>query len=208
MVDKKKVPVTDNLRIKDSLIVAGVDVTSAIAELATLDGLTASVDELNILDGVTSSAAELNILDGVTSSAAELNILDGVTATAAELNLNDNQVASATFVIGAETGGDEITVNIQLKDAANVDMAIRSSVGFYLSSDANGDVVVAATTSLVAGTDGNMQEFISNSAGRLVSEADGDIDIVVGSAGGAATYYLILIMPNGKLVASTAITFA
>jgi hypothetical protein len=157
---------------------------------------------------VTSSAAELNILDGVTSSAAELNILDGVTATAAELNLNDNQVATATFSIGAETGGNEITVAIQLKDAAGSDMATRASVGFYLSNDAAGDSTKVAATSLVAGTDGVMQEFISNSVGRLVSEADGDIDVVIGDASGAATYYLILIMPNGSLVPSAAITFA
>lgn len=144
----------------------------------------------------------------VTSSAAELNILTGATATAAELNLNDNQVASASFVIGAESGGNTITVNIQLLDAAGVDMAIRSSVGFYLSADAAGDSTAVAATSLVAGTDGVMQEFISNSAGRLISEADGDIDVVIGDASGAATYYLILVMPNGKLVASSVITFA
>ena len=150
------------------------------------------------------------VLNGtaVTSTAAELNILDGVTATAAELNLNDNQVASASFVIGTETGGNEITVNIQLLDAAGAAMAIRSAVGFYLSADANGDSTAVAATSLAAGTDGVMQEFIANSAGRLISEADGDIDVVIGDASGAATYYLVLIMPNGKLVVSNAITFA
>lgn len=224
MANKKKENVAEFLRVTKNLNVTGVfqmdgvdvgaelgalnGLTASVTELNTLDGITASTAELNIMDGVTSSAAELNILDGVTSSAAELNILDGVLATAAELNLNDNQVATATFVIGAETGGDEITVNIQLLDAAGADMAIRSSVDFYLSSDANGDAIVAATTSLVGGTDGIMQEFISNSAGRLVSEADGDIDIVIGDASGVATYYLVLVMPSGKLVVSTAITFA
>lgn len=157
---------------------------------------------------ITATAAELNALDGITASVAELNILDGVTATAAELNVLDNQCATATFVIGAESGGNTITVNIQLKDAAGVDMATRSAVGFYLSSDANGDTTAVAATSLVAGTDGVMQEFISNSAGRLISEADGDIDVVVGDASGVATYYLVLVMPNGSLVVSAAITFA
>lgn len=143
----------------------------------------------------------------VTSSAAELNILTGVTSTAAELNLVDNQVATASFTINAEDN-NTITVNIQLKDAAGADMAIRSAVGFYLSADANGDSSATAATSLVAGTDGVMQEWVSNSSGRLISEADGDIDVVVGDASGVATYYLILVMPNGKLVASGAITFA
>ncbi len=130
-----------------------------------------------------------------------------VTSTAAELNLNDNQVASASFTIGAEAG-NAITVAVQLKDAAGNDMATRSAVGFYLSADANGDSTAVAATSLAAGTDGVMQEFIANSAGRLISEADGDIDVAIGDASGVATYYLVLVMPNGSLSVSSAITFA
>lgn len=163
----------------DDLTVKGTNITDAIVELATLDGLTATVDELNILDGATT--------------------------TTAELNLNDNQVAGATFTINAEDS-NTITVNVQLVDAAGAAMAIRCAVGFYLSSDANGDAVAVAATSLAAGADGNMQEFISNSSGRLVSEADGDIDVVVGDTGTGA-YYLVLIMPNGKLVVSNVINF-
>lgn len=57
------------------LAVAGVDVTSAIAEVAAINGLTASAAELNILDGATLATAELNILDGVTKTAAQINLL-------------------------------------------------------------------------------------------------------------------------------------
>lgn len=121
---------------------------------------------------------------------------------------NRNLKIGAAFTIGAETS-DTITVNIQLKDRDNGnELSERAAIGFYLSDNANGDTVVAAATSLVAGTDGIMQEFISNSAGRLVSEADGDIDVVIGDASGAATYYLVLVMPDGKLVVSSVITFA
>jgi len=42
---------------------------------------------------------------------------------------------------------------------------------------------------------------------ELVSESDGDIDIDIVESG-VATWYLVLVMPSGKLVASTAITFA
>lgn len=143
----------------------------------------------------------------VTSTAAELNILDGVTATAAELNLNDNQVSGATFVIGSEVS-NEITVSIQFTDAAGADMATRVAVPFYLSSDANGDDSTAATTSLAAGTDGHIMTLLADTEGIVVSEADGDADITIGDAGGAATYYLVLVMPNGGLVVSGAITFA
>lgn len=42
----------------------------------------------------------------------------------------------------------------------------------------------------------------------LVSESDGDIDVSITHAAGAKTVYLVLVMPNGRLVASSAITFA
>lgn len=112
------------------------------------------------------------------------------------------------YTIGAEAA-NVITVSVQLVDRKNGnEISERVQVGFYLSSDANGDAVVAATTSLAAGTDGLMLEYIANSAGVLTSEADGDIDVAVGDASGVATYYLILVMPDGKLYPSGAITFA
>lgn len=113
----------------------------------------------------------------------------------------------ATFTIGAEDT-NTITVNVQLQDAAGNDLAAVTAVHFYLSDDAAGDGAVAAATSLVAGTDGFMIEYVSNSAGLLVSEADGDVDVVVGDASGAATYYLVIVLPSGGLVVSDAITFA
>jgi hypothetical protein len=130
-----------------------------------------------------------------------------VSATAAELNLNDNQVASASFTIGAEAG-NVINVAIQLKDAAGSDMAISNAIPFYLSANADGSTTATAATSLAIGTDGLMLEWTSNSSGLLVSEADGDIDINIGDASGAATYYLVLVLPNGKLTISDVITFA
>ncbi len=129
-----------------------------------------------------------------------------VSATAAELNLNDNQVASASFTIGAEAG-NVINVAIQLKDAAGSDMATESSILFYLSANADGSTSATAATSLAIGTDGLMIEWASNSSGLLTSEADGDIDINIGDASGAATYYLVLVMPNGSRQISSAITF-
>lgn len=183
------------------------DVTATAAELNVLDGITSTTAELNILDGVTSTAAELNILDGVTSTAAELNILDGVTATADELNLVDNQVASATFVVGAEAA-NVINVAVQLKDAAGTDMATRVCLPWYLSGDANGDSLATAPTGGIAiGTDGLLIETLDNQAGLVTSEADGDIDVDITDTG-TPTMYLVLVLPNGSLAISGAITFA
>jgi hypothetical protein len=172
-----------------TLSVGGTDVTASAAELNILDGVTASAAELNILDGVTASAAELNILDGVTSSTAELNIVDGVTAT-------------------AESGGDTINVGIQLNDAAGAAMATRTTLLWYLSSDANGDAIASATSGGIAiGTDGLLVEWTTNVSGMVTSEADGDIDVNIVEAG-ALTVYLVLVLPTGKLTVSGAITFA
>jgi len=115
--------------------------------------------------------------------------------------------AGATFTIGTEAA-DEINVAIQLLDGNGDAMATRSAGAFYLSDDADGDTVVAATTSLAIGTDGVAIEYVSNSAGLFISEADGDVDVTIGDASGAATYYLVLAMPSGELVVSDAITFA
>lgn len=114
----------------------------------------------------------------------------------------------ASFSIGTESGGDVINVAVQLKDGAGDDIATRAAVWFYLSSDANGDTVVAATQALAIGSDGVCIEAVSNSAGILISEADGDIDLnITGHDTNAETYYLVLIMPSGRLVVSDAIVF-
>jgi len=89
--------------------------TSTVAELNILDGVTATAAELNILDGVTSTAAELNILDGVTSTTAELNILDGVTSTTAELNILDG-VTSTTAELNILDGVTSTAAELNILD--------------------------------------------------------------------------------------------
>jgi len=123
-----------------------------------------------------------------------------------------NQVASAVFTVGAEAG-EAITVSVQFKDGAGVDMA--SAVGCigYLSADAAGQSAASsANLSVAAGTDGFVQELVDSATQNnylCTSEADGDLDVVVTDAsGGALTNYLVLVLPNGSLAISGAITFA
>lgn len=132
-----------------------------------------------------------------------------VDATADELDVLVNAPAAAGFVIGAEAG-NVINVAIQLKDADAADLAARGAVHAYLSDDANGDSIVAAAPDggVAIGTDGLAIPLVAGKAFLLVSEADGDVDLNITHAAGAKTAYLILVMPNGKLVASGAITFA
>ncbi len=139
------------------------------------------------------------------------NLSDLANAATARNNLGvflDHQGDPVIAAPGTETG-DAITVSVQLKTIAGADLASRGAIRGYLAADANGDAVTGLTiASLANGTDG---EVIPLDAGltafEAISEADGDIDIVIGCAG-VGTCYLILITPRGKLIASSAITFA
>lgn len=113
----------------------------------------------------------------------------------------------ATFTIGAEAS-NIINVAIQLKDRG-LDVTQRVSLNAYISSDANGDSVVGtAPTTVAIGTDGLAIPLVAGKCFLLTSEADGDIDLNITLSSGAATYYLVLVMPDGSLKVSGAITFA
>jgi len=116
---------------------------------------------------------------------------------------------TASFTIGAE-GTDAIAVAVQLKDGAGVDLPNKASVRAYLSGDSAGNsLATAPATSVAIGTDG----LILPSGGDsklifdLVSEDDGDVDIVITHTGGD-NMYLCLVMPNGEVVISGVIDFA
>lgn len=115
-------------------------------------------------------------------------------------------VGLADFTIGAEAD-DVINVAIQLKDHQGNNLQQRCCIGWYLSSDANGDALASAPDTVAIGTDGLLIEELADQSGKVICEADGDIDINIGKSG-AATYYLVLVMPDGSLVVSDAITFA
>lgn len=116
---------------------------------------------------------------------------------------------NAVITPGAEAS-NVINVAVQLTDRDNGnELAERAAVHFYLANDANGDTptAVAPSGGMAIGTDGAMIEWTNNHSGLLISESDGDIDINITEAG-IATWYLILVMPDGKLAPSGAITFA
>lgn len=126
-----------------------------------------------------------------------------VVATGGEVSLFD-----AAITVGTEAT-NVINVAIQLQDEEGTALAERASVLAYLSDDANGDSIAgtAPDGNVAVGTDGLLIPVVANKAWILVSESDGDIDLDIGESS-TDTWYLIVILPNGKLVASAAITFA
>lgn len=125
------------------------------------------------------------------------------------LNVNKKKiVADATIVVGAEAA-NVINVAIQLKAADGSDIAYGAYVKAYLSSDEDGHVPEATgPDSIAIGTDGALLKSGGDSVVKfdLRSEDDGDIDINMTKAS-EDTMYLCLIMPDGTVKVSDAITF-
>lgn len=117
-------------------------------------------------------------------------------------------VMDAGFTIGAETGGNTINVAIQLKDLQGNDLAVSKALIMFVSDNASGlDISTDAPSGGIAiGTDGSLVALGTNCY-LLQSEADGDIDVNIVEAA-ADTWYMVLIMPDGRQIVSAAITFA
>lgn len=110
-------------------------------------------------------------------------------------------VTQATITVGAETGGNTINVAIQL--------SAHGSVFGYLSDNADGSTIAGTAPSggIAVGTDGLAIPVVANKAFHLVSESDGDIDLDIVEAS-ADTWYFVVVLSDGTLVISDAITFA
>ncbi len=117
------------------------------------------------------------------------------------------ELYGATFTIATEDS-NVVNVSIQLTDFRGASLATRAGMFAYLSDDANGDSVgTAHSTSPGIGTDGLLAVVVTDLSFYLVSESTGIIDIDFTDSG-TQTIYLILVMPDGRLVASGAITHA
>lgn len=127
------------------------------------------------------------------------------------LAIDGYQIAAfATIDVAAEDSNDvAVTIQLYADEAGNVPLANVAAVEYWLSDDSGGAGVAATAPDggIAIGTDGVLNELVSGKAGYLVSEADGDIDIVV-TESGSDTFYLVLKLPTGRLIVSDALTFA
>lgn len=99
-------------------------------------------------------------------------------------------------------------VTIQLLDYAGNDLTVPASVLCYVASDSAGldSSDLTSEITITSGGDGSTFVVLAKYAWQLISEADGDIAIDVTDTG-TDTLYLVLVMPNGKLVVSGALAF-
>ena len=121
------------------------------------------------------------------------------------------ELYGATYTIGTEANdtANVITVTIQLTDYFGEDMAKTSTVFGYLSDDALGTSIgTAHSTSPAIESDGELIVVVATDvAWWITSEIDGDISIDF-EDDGTQTVYLVLVMPDGRLQISDAITHA
>lgn len=115
-------------------------------------------------------------------------------------------VADASLTVGVEAT-NAINVAIQLKDNNGNDLNQRGHISMYLSNDSHGDslITTAPSSGFAIGTDGLISNPTTKSC-NLTSESDGDIDLTF-TESGALTFYLILVMPDGRIIPSGVITF-
>lgn len=112
----------------------------------------------------------------------------------------------ASITVGAEQTNVR-AITIQLKDSKGKDITRRTLVQIVMLADANGDAFVATggSTGIAIGTDGALSTIVAKKMFWAISEADGDIDLTYTDTGTEAVY-LALVLPNGRMVISSALT--
>jgi hypothetical protein len=185
----------DNISIARNNLNLGTIVTQASDSVNLTGVLNATTFKINTIT-VTADAAELNKLAGLTSSTAELNKIDGAPF-------------DASFTIGTEAA-NIINVAVQLKDADAVNLAAIKSLKIYLSDNTTGNNFIATAPSgtVVIGTNGALYDVGGNKkVFQVITNSSAQFDINITEVG-VKTLYLVLVLPNGALKISSAITFA
>lgn len=96
-------------------------------------------------------------------------------------------------------------VTIQLKDFEGKNLTVKGAVDAYISSDVNGETT-STVTSIVILADGILHKIEDTKAYHLISESNGSITLTLNGTG-ANSRYLNVVLPNGKIVTSSIITF-
>ena len=113
----------------------------------------------------------------------------------------------ADITVGTLTS-DTYPVTIQLKDFAGKNLDVPAGIMAYYSEVSTGLVPSTVTTDLAitSGGEGAVLVLLSNYLYLLVSEEDGTI-AVDSEDSGTTDQYLVLVMPDGKLVVSGVLTY-
>ncbi|MBC8499491.1 MAG: hypothetical protein H8D39_03075 [Candidatus Atribacteria bacterium] len=114
---------------------------------------------------------------------------------------------TATIAVGTESG-ETFAPTIQLKDWAGNNLTVPAAIVCYVSNVATGlDVdTISGEVALTGSGNGAVSTLLTHYAWLLISEANGTISVTITDTGTGALY-LVLVMPNGKLVVSDVMTY-
>ena len=138
------------LRVGNKLTVGGTDITSSIAELAALNGLTASVTELNKLDAITGYRVEAHEVTFTENGEGVYTGSVSVPAGATILDIIVNNVVlwaaatSADMDVGDVTDPNRYFAGIDLKAT---DLLAGESVSFALAGGLAGAYIANSQVS-------------------------------------------------------------
>ena len=96
-----------------------------------------------------------------------------------------------------------------MEDAQGQGLGAVTGCYMFLSSSATSPALVSSAPSggAAIGTNGTLHTVTTNKAWFGLCNTSGQIDITI-TESSATTFYLWLLLPNGKTVVSSAITFA
>jgi hypothetical protein len=115
-----------------------------------------------------------------------------------------NGVASVTFTIGTEDGGDGIVVACQALDLLGDPIEEVCELRLMLFDDAAGAAINTDNYTITTGTDGIVTEIVADKILSCITEADGDVDIDLTIAG-AASVFLLAFGPAGQIIGTSAV---
>lgn len=118
----------------------------------------------------------------------------------------DLRQLTATITVGAEAA-DVRAITIQFQGGPGHDLNYRITVPVVVLADANGDAfaTTGGSTGIAIGTDGALIALVAKKVFLAISEADGDLDLTWTDTG-TEVAYLGLVMPDGRLILSAALT--
>lgn len=201
---------------------AGLNVDGDAFVTGTLDVLgLATVDDLDVggditLAGALNPETSLTIggntsVDGNLEVIGELTVVASSATVEGELQVEDRVLArsvewmGALITVSAELT-DVVTVDVQLFDGFDDPLQDTIALLFYLEDD-QGDIEATGPDGGITATVGQVIEPNYPGTGLVITDGDGAAQLEIEDSG-AAEFYLYLVLPDGTLVQSQAITFA
>ncbi|KKN47809.1 hypothetical protein LCGC14_0659300 [marine sediment metagenome] len=133
--------------------------------------------------------------------------LEGVPSGATLHNIEvSGDWAGVTFTVG-DAHTDTVNVACQFTDAAGNDISHSVAAQMYLADDTAGLVFTASGPDGAndINADGADLEVVADKLWIINTEVDGDFDFDVKHTAGAADWYMVIVLPDGRLAISSKI---